>query len=363
MDTSDPEIVFDENGICNHCNTFYNITKKRWKPTQEGKKELDSIIEQIKKDGKGKDYDCVIGLSGGVDSSYLAYLLRTEYPDLRILAIHVDGGWDSELAVHNIENIVKILNIDLYTEVINWEEMKDLQLAYFKSQLANQDVPQDHAFFATLYDVANKNNIKYFLSGGNIATEAILPRSWGYNASDGKQLKAIHKKFGKVKLKDYKTFSFYKRKIFYPYIKKFKVIRPLDYMPYIKDEAKKTIIEKLNWRDYGGKHHESIFTKFFQAYWLPTKFGYDKRRAHLSSLIVTGQITRDEALKELEKPLYNDKELAEDKEYIAKKMGLSIMEFNDIMSKPNKNFTDYPSEYKLDIFFTKLKNKFLSFIK
>ncbi|MDK2064385.1 N-acetyl sugar amidotransferase [Aliarcobacter butzleri] len=357
MDTTDPEIYFDENGVCNHCLKFENQLKKNWFPNEEGKKKLDAIINQIKIDGKNKKYDCVIGLSGGVDSSYLAYILRKLYPELRILAIHIDGGWNSELAVHNIENIVKILGIDLYTGVVPWEEMQDLQLAFFKSQLANQDVPQDHAFFATLYYVANKNGIKYFLSGGNLSTESILPSSWGYNASDGKLLKSVHKKFGKIKLKKYKTFSFFKRKIYYPYFKKFRIITPLDFLPYFKDEAKETIKNELNWRDYGGKHHESKFTKFFQAHWLPTKFGFDKRKAHLSSLIVSGQMTRDEALKELEKPLYDETELKEDKEFISKKLGISLEEFEIIMKQSNKTFLDYASDYKKSIFFSNFKKK------
>jgi len=354
MDTSDPEITFDEDGICNHCKRFDTLLKPRWFPNEEGEKKFRDIVKKIKKDGKNSEYDCVIGLSGGVDSSYLAYLLKTKYPELRILAIHIDAGWNSELAVHNIENIVKTLDIDLHTEVINWEEMKDLQLAYFKSQLANQDVPQDHAFFATLYSVADRYKIKYFLSGGNLATESILPSAWGYNAMDAKQLKAVHKRFGKRKLKEYTTVGFFKKFFYYPFIKKFKIIRPLDYHPYDKEKAKEIITQKLNWRDYGGKHHESRFTKFFQAYWLPTKFGYDKRRAHLSSMIVSGQITREEALKEMEKPLYDPVELQEDIEFLSKKMGLSVAEFKEIMKMPNKDFRDYPSDYKLEQFMRKL---------
>ncbi len=355
MDTTDPEIYFDENGVCNHCLKFENQLKKNWFPNEEGKKKLDAIIEQIKIDGKNKRYDCVIGLSGGVDSSYLAYILRKLYPELRILAVHIDGGWNSELAVHNIENIVKILGIDLYTGVVPWEEMQDLQLAFFKSQLANQDVPQDHAFFATLYHVANKNGIKYFLSGGNLATESILPSSWGYDAMDATQLKAIHKKFGNKRLNEYDIISYFKRKIYYPYFKKFRIVRPLDFLPYFKDEAKETIKNELNWRDYGGKHHESKFTKFFQAHWLPTKFGFDKRKAHLSSLIVSGQMTKNEALKELEKPLYDETELKEDKEFISKKLGISLEEFEKIMQQDNKTFLDYPNDIKKDYFFTSIK--------
>jgi N-acetyl sugar amidotransferase len=348
MDTSDPEITFDSMGVCNHCIKFETNQKPKWFPNEEGKKKLDTIIDNIKTNGKNKEYDCVIGLSGGVDSSYLAYVLRTQYPDLKILAIHIDGGWNSELAVHNIESIVEILDIDLHTGVINWEEMKDLQLAYFKSQLANQDVPQDHAFFATLYDMANKYGIQYFLTGANLATESILPKAWGYKAMDATQLKAVHKQFGKIKLKEYTTVSFFRRTFYYPHIKKFKIIAPLDLMPYNKDEAKEIIMEKLNWRDYGGKHHESRFTKFFQAHWLPTKFGYDKRRAHLASLVVSEQISREDALKEMEKPLYDPSELEEDIEFLSKKMGLSVKEFNDIMAQPNRNFTDYPSDFELE---------------
>jgi len=359
MDTTDPDIEFDENGVCNHCRRFEKEIKPRWFPNETGKKKLDAIIEKIQKDSKGKEYDCVIGLSGGVDSSYLAYVLRTQYPKLKILAIHIDGGWNSELAVHNIENIVKILDIDLHTGVINWEEMKDLQLAYFKSQLANQDVPQDHAFFATLYKVANQYNIKYFLTGGNFATESILPSAWGYNAMDATQLKAVHKQFGKIRLKEYTTVSFFQKYIYYPLIKKLKIIRPLDMMEYNKDEAKKIIMEKINWKDYGAKHHESRFTKFFQAHWLPSKFGFDKRRAHLSSLIVAGQTTRKEALKELKKPLYDENELKEDIEFLAKKMGLSIEEFKNIMKMPNKTFRDYPSDYE----FEQKMRKFYAFFK
>ncbi len=363
MDTTDPEIEFDKNGACNHCRKFENILKKNWFPNEVGREKLNTIVKKIQEDGKTYDYDCVIGLSGGVDSSYLAYALRTQYPELRILAIHIDAGWNSELAVHNIENIVKILDIDLYTAVINWEEMKDLQLAYFKSQLANQDVPQDHAFFATLYDAADKHGIKYFLTGSNLATESILPSAWGYNAMDATQLKAVHKKFGKIKLKDYTTVSFFKRKIYYPYIKKFRIIKPLNLMPYNKDEAKRIIIDKINWRDYGAKHHESRFTKFFQSYWLPTKFGFDKRKAHLSSLIVSGQLTREEAFQELKKPLYNENELKEDKEFLAKKMGISMVEFDNIMDMPNKTFKDYPSDYEKEIFFSKLKSSVKDFFK
>jgi len=356
MDTSDEEINFNEEGICCHCQLFENVQRKSWFPNKEGKIKLNRIIDQIKYDGESSEYDCVIGLSGGVDSSYLAYVLKKEYPELRILAIHIDGGWNSELAVSNIENIVKILDIDLYTRVINWEEMKDLQVAYLKSSLANQDVPQDHAFFATLYEQSLKHNIKYFLSGSNLATESVLPSSWGYNAMDGIQLKSIHNLYGNKKLKSYTILNFFQKHIYYPLIKKFRIISPLNYLPYDKEEAKKVITKELNWRDYGGKHHESIFTKFFQSYYLPKKFGYDKRLAHLSSLILSEQLTRDEALTELEKPSYKLEELENDKEFISKKLAITIQELDALMLLPNKKYTDYKSEQNLIEIFKKISS-------
>ncbi len=344
MDTTDPDITFDENGVCSNCHKFENKIKLNWFPNAEGKKKLDKLMEQVKIDGKGREYDCVIGLSGGIDSSYLAYLLRTEYPKLRILAVHVDGGWNSELAVGNIQSIVEILDIDLHTEVIDWEEMKDLQRAFLKSALCNQDVPQDHAFFATLYKVINKNKIKYFISGSNIATESILPAGWGTSAMDSTQLKAIHKQFGSKPMKRFNVLSFIDKYFYNPYIQKLKIISPLDYLPYNKDEAKKIIIEKLNWRDYGGKHHESRFTKFFQSYYQPVKFGFDKRKAHISSLIVSNQMSREEGLAELEKPLYLEHELKEDIEFVVKKLDFTMDEFDQLMKLPNKFYDDYPNE-------------------
>jgi len=354
MDTSDPEINFDKDGVCNHCLRFQSTIKPVWDTLSQ--KKLDQMIEQIKIDSKNKEYDCVIGLSGGVDSSYLAYYLKTYYPDLRMLAIHIDGGWNSELAVHNIETIVKKLNIDLHTEVINWEEMKDLQLAYFKSQLANQDIPQDHAFFATLYHTAvDKFDIKYFLTGSNYATESILPASWGYSAMDGTQLKAVHKQFGKNSLKDYRTVTFFKNKIYYPYIKKFQILKPLNYIDYNKDISKDILMKEIEWKDYGGKHHESVFTKFFQAYWLPKKFGYDKRRAHLTSMILANQISREEALRELEITAYDIDNLESDIEYLSKKLGITVEKFKNIMAQPNKDFRDYNNEENLGKIFSNLK--------
>ena len=344
MDTSDPEITFDSEGVCNHCNNFEKITKKKWYPNEEGQQRWASIVKKIKNEGRNQDYDCIIGLSGGVDSSYLA--IKVKEMGLRPLVVHVDAGWNSELAVANIETVVKYCDFDLHTYVVNWEEMRDLQLAYLKSGIANQDAPQDHAFFSSLYHFSVKNGIKYVISGGNLATESIFPTSWHWSAMDADNLHAIHNKFGTKKLKNYKTIGFYELYFYYPFIKKMKTIRPLNFMPYIKSEALEELKEKVGYKEYARKHGESLFTKFFQNYWLPMKFGYDKRKPHLSSLIVSGQMTREEALTEVGKPLYDEKELKDDKEYIAKKLGVSDAEFEKILQVRPHDYSDFSNMAK-----------------
>jgi N-acetyl sugar amidotransferase len=344
MDTTDPEIIFDENGVCNHCREFDEVTSKRWFPDEEGAKKLEVIYEKMKKENTNKDYDCILGLSGGVDSSYLA--LKLYEAGIRPLVVHVDGGWNSELAVQNIENIVKYCNWHLHTIVIDWQEMKDLQLAYLKSAIANQDVPQDHAFFASLYHFATKHGVNNVISGGNLATESIFPKAWHWSAMDADNLHTIHKRFGTGRLKTYKTIGFYELYFYYPFIKKMKTIRPLNFMPYIKSDALQELKDKVGYKEYARKHGESVFTKFFQNFWLPMKFGYDKRKPHLASLIVAGQMTRKEALKELEKPLYDEKELKDDKEYIAKKLGVSNEEFEKILQMPSHDYSDFPNMTK-----------------
>ncbi|WP_298314768.1 N-acetyl sugar amidotransferase [uncultured Aquimarina sp.] len=356
MDTTDPEIVFDEKGNCNHCNDAQERAKTMWFPNEEGERKLKAIAEEIKRTQKNKEYDCIIGLSGGVDSSYLAY--KVVQLGLRPLVIHIDCGWNSELAVKNVENIVKKLNLDLHTHVVDWQEMKDLQLAYFKANVANQDVPQDHAIFAALYSYAVKNRIKYVFNGGNFATESILPKSWGYINLDYKSLKSIHKSFGTRKLKKYPHVTFFKQYIYFPYIRKMTIVRPLNLMLYNKDEAIEIMKKELDWKYYGGKHHESRFTKFFQAYYLPHKFGYDKRRAHISSLIVSKQITRDEAIEEMNKEIYPNDSHQEDMEYVAKKLGISFKEFQSIINMPNKSYKDYGNNKKLYELGFKIRDKF-----
>lgn len=344
MDTSDPEIVFDDEGVCNHCHSYDTQASSIVIKAESGESqpELDKLIAEIKYSGKNRDYDCVIGLSGGVDSSYVA--LKVKEAGLRPLAVHFDSGWNSELAVNNIENIVKKLDIDLFTFVCDWDEMRDLQLAFFKSGVANCDTPTDHAFLAVLYRVAAKFNIRYIVTGTNYATEFILPSAWGYSPADLTHLKAIHKQFGRRQLVNYPTLGFFKRYFYYPIFKGIKTVRILNLMPYNKMKVKSEIMEALGWRDYGGKHYESIFTRFFQAYYLPEKFGFDKRKAHLSSLIVSGQISREDALIELSSPTYPSEKLAEDKEFVAKKLGISVEEFDVLLTMPQKSYKDYPTE-------------------
>jgi len=361
MDTTDPDIVFDEDGVCNHCKYAESFLNTSWHPDEKGEELLKQIIKKIKNEGKGKEYDCILGLSGGVDSSYLAY--KAVELGLKPLVVHVDCGWNSELAVKNIENIVKTLNLELHTYVVNWEEMKDLQLAFLKSNVANQDIPQDHAIFAALYKFAVKNNVKYVLNGSNCATESILPISWGYNALDYRQIKAIHQKYGQIKLKTYPHVTFFKRYIYFTLIRKMKVVKMLDLIPYSKDNAMEIMTSKIGWRYYGGKHHESRFTKFFQAYYLPHKFGYDKRRSHYSSLIMSGQITRDDAIKEMEKELYPNIELNDDFDYVAKKLGITSNTLRDIIAQPNKNYKDYPNNEWLFKFGVNLRNKVRKILK
>ena len=338
MDTSDPEIVFDENGVCDHCRKFDEVTSKRWYPNEEGDRLWNGKLDEIKAEGKGRDYDCIIGLSGGVDSSYLA--LKAKDWGLRPLVVHVDAGWNSELAVSNIECIVKACNYDLHTIVIDWPEMRDLQIAFLKSGVANQDVPQDHAFFANLYEYATNNRVKYILSGGNIATESIFPASWHGDAMDAINLKAIYKLFGSRLLKRYRTISFLDYYFTYPFVHGMRTVRPLNFMPFSK-EAAIAELETTGWRPYGRKHGESRFTKLFQNHYLPEKFGFDKRRPHYASLIVSGQMTRDEALQALAEPLYASADLAADLEFFCKKLGITEAQFNEYLREPNRDYSQF----------------------
>lgn len=339
MDTSDPEITFDSNGVCNHCIEFEQVTSKRWFPNEEGAKRLTAMLDRIKADGKRKDYDCIIGLSGGVDSSYVA--LKAKEWSLRPLVVHVDAGWNSELAVSNIENIVKYCGYDLHTHVVRWEEMRALHLSYLRSGISNQDVPQDHAFISTLYRESSAHGIKYLLTGGNYSTEAIFPSSWHGSAMDGRNLRAIHARFGDYKLRTYRPLGFFGYYAWYPFVRGLKKVYPLNFIPYTKHDAVSELQEKIGWRPYGRKHGESLFTRFFQNYFLPEKFGYDKRRPHLSSLIVTKQIARNEAMRLLMEDLYDPNELERDKAYVASKLGITVEELEGYVRSPCRSHRDF----------------------
>lgn len=348
MDTSDPWITFNDEGVCNHCQTYDAYINTIGTPADRQRK-LTQMVDQLKVGGKGKDYDCIMGLSGGVDSSYLAWFAVKKL-GLRPLVVHVDTGWNSELAVNNIQNIVQRLNLDMHTLVIDWPEIRDLQRAYFLSGIANLDVPQDHAFIASLYSEARKYGIKDILNGGNMQTESILPNAWGYDASDSISMRAIHKKFGTGKLTNYPIMSPWRRYVYYPFMLGLRKHRPLEWIEYSKDGAKKLLIEELGWRDYGGKHYESVFTKFFQAHYLPTKFGYDKRLAHYASLIVSGQMTKKQAKCELLKPLYDPQELEADKAFWIKKLGITESQYQEIMADKPSTYSDFDNGESIGAF-------------
>jgi N-acetyl sugar amidotransferase len=287
----------------------------------------------------------LIGLSGGVDSSYVAYLVKKKY-GLRALAIHLDNGWNTELSVSNVESIVKKLEIDLQTHVLNWKEFKDVQVSFMKSSISNIEIPTDHAIWAVLIKTAGKLGIPYIIAGNNVVTESIMPGSWLYGSKDSKIIKSIHSKFGKVKMRSYPrltTFDYIK----YLLIKRIRWVPILNYLPYIKEDAKQILINELDWRDYGGKHYESVFTRFFHAYYLPNKFGFDLRKSYLSALICSGQIGRKTALEEIAKPTAPSEMLSQDKDYVIKKLGLTNEEFENIMKSENKTFADYPNNDSL----------------
>jgi len=345
MDGTDSNIKFDENGICHYCNNFTNEILPQWRYGNDGLKTLMSTAEEIKKDSVGKDFDCIIGLSGGLDSSYCAYIVK-EVMGLRPMLFHVDAGWNTDQAVSNIEKIVDGLGLDLYTEVVNWEEIKDLQVAILKSQIPHQDIPQDSAFFSTLYKFAKENKIKYVLTGGNMSTECIRePEEWGaYPGNDKIFIKGIHKKFGSRKLKSFPMLDVFTYKLYYSYIIGMKVFKPLDHIPFIKSDAEKLLEAKFGWKKFKHKHHESRFTRFFEDYWLPKKFGFDRRKAHFSSLILTGQMTRANALSRIKTTELDEEFLNQEFEYVAHKLDLSVEELRDIFNGKNKSSRDYFSK-------------------
>lgn len=342
MDTSDPNISFNSEGLCDYCRNFDTQIKPNWHTDAQGLVELSALSERIKLQGRGKDFDCIIGLSGGLDSSYVAYIAK-EKMGLRPLLFHVDAGWNTDQAVGNIEKLVDGLGLDLYTEVINWEEMKDLQLSFLKSQIADQDLPQDAAFFSALYKFARKNRIKYVLTGGNFSTECCRePEEWGgYPGIDKALFNDIHKRFGKRRLKSFPLLDIFTYKVFYQKFLGMTVVKPLNLVQYIKRDAETELEQRFGWKKFKHKHHESRFTRFYEDYWMPRKFGYEKRRAHFSSLIMTGQMTREAALERISKPEMDDQFLKSEFEYVASKLGLSVDELQQIFDGENKTCLDY----------------------
>lgn len=345
MDTSDPTIVFNSMGESDYYTNYIETIVPNWHTDEKGHAELMKEAEKIKKDGKNRDFDCIMGLSGGLDSSYALYVAK-EVMGLKPLIFHVDAGWNTDKAVGNIEKLINGLNLDLYTEVINWEEMKDLQVAFLKSQIADQDLPQDYAFFSGLYKFAKKNKIKYVLTGGNYSTECCRePEEWGgFPGIDVSLVRDIHSKFGKKALKTFPLVDILSYKLYYRYVLGMKVFKPLNLVPYNKKEVEQFLFEKYGWESFQHKHHESRFTRFYEDFWLPKKFGYEKRRAHFSSLILTGQMTREEALERISKPEMSEEFLKKEFEYVAHKLDLTTTELQAIFDAPNKTYKDYKNK-------------------
>jgi N-acetyl sugar amidotransferase len=344
MDSSDKAIYFNVDGICDHCLTFDREIMPVWNNGVGRDEELKLIVDGIKKNGAGEDFDCILGMSGGIDSSYLLYLAK-EKLGLRPLVFHVDAGWNSQIAVNNIERLVDGLNLDLFTEVINWRDMQSLQRSFFKAGVPHVDVPQDHAFFATMYKFASKHNIKNIITGGNYSTECVRnPKEWMYYQSDSIQLRDIHKKHGEPSLQNYPLTNILWHKLYLPYFKGIKLHRLLDFMPYDKEEATKFLVDNYGYQRYPQKHFESRFTRFYESYWLPTKFGYDTRKVQFSSLILTDQMTREEALKELSKPAYDPETVHHELEYVASKLDWSIEQLKSCLHAPNKTYKDFANQ-------------------
>ena len=344
MDTSDTTITFDERGWCDYCRNFQKNIRPNWHPGEQGIREIMPLIEKIKREGKGRSHDCLIGISGGLDSSYVTYVAKETF-GLRPLMFHCDAGWNSDLGVSNIQKIIEGLNLDLVTDVINWEEMKDLQRAFFESQVPCVDTPQDLALFSALYNFAAKNGFKYVITGGNNSTECVRESlEWTYYSTDMRHVRDIHKRFGKRPLKTLPTCDILKYRIYYRWVKGMRVIKLLDSVPYIKKDAIKTLSERFGWQPYPQKHYESRFTRFYESFWTPTKFGFDKRRAYLSSEILTGQRTREEALAHIATPELDAKTMAQEFEYVATKLGWTVAEFEKILNGQKKSYKDYKNK-------------------
>jgi len=349
MDTNDdPAIRFNSEGFCNYCEDYFEKKELAEINKTDKTAELNAIVNKIKNSNTGQTYNCIVGVSGGADSTYMVY--KAKELGLRPLAVHYDNSWNSELSVNNIESLLRKLDIDLFTYVNDWEEFKDLQLSFFKANVIDIELTTDQAILAVLHQTAKKHGIKYILTGHNTSTESILPRHWYHYKIDVLNIKSIHKKHGTKKLKTYPMVGFFERW----YTAKYKTIESislLNYMEYNKEEAKKILSEKIGWTNYGGKHFESVFTRFYQGYILPEKFNVDKRKAHLSALICSGQISREQALDEMKLPPYDEKQMAEDKEFVLKKLGFTETAFEKYMNEPPQDHLRYASyitrQYKI----------------
>nr|CDF66399.1 Amidotransferase [Yersinia similis] len=342
MDTSDPFITFNKAGECEYCQNFKNFIKPNWNCDNNA---LKKMAEEIKSDSKGKDFDCIIGISGGLDSSYAAYIAK-EKMGLRPLLFHVDAGWNTDQAVGNIEKLIEGLGLDLYTEVINWEEVKDLQLAFLKSGIPDQDLVQDAAFFSSLYKFAKQSNIKHIITGSNYSTECCRePEEWGgYLGIDKLLFNDIHKKFGRAELISFPLIDILTYKVYYQKILGMKVHHPLNLVSFNKEQAEAKLEEKFGWKRFQHKHHESRFTRFYEDFWLPRRFGFHKRRAHFSSLIMTGQMNRDAALERISSSEMDEHFLTEEFEYIAHKLDITVEQLQALFELPQKTYRDYKNK-------------------
>lgn len=335
-----PEFVLDENGICNYCHEYRQKEKIRIKASGPNNKTLNDIVSKIKNSGRNKGYDCIIGVSGGVDSTYTAYKVK-EF-GLRPLAVHFDNGWNSELAVHNIQKTLEKLGIDLVTYVVDWEEFKDIQLSFLKASTPDGEIPSDHAIMATLYKMASKYGIKFIISGNNFKTEGIMPRLWAYGHIDWKYIRSIHKIFGSKKIRSFPHLGL-KEFLWFTIFKRIKLLSILNYLDYDRAKAMEVLQNNLNWLYYGGKHYESTYTKFYQGVILPKKFNIDKRKIHLSAMILSGSVSREDAQRELNNPGYPPKDINVDTEYVAKKLDMTVNEFDTLLKRETKTFFDYPN--------------------
>jgi N-acetyl sugar amidotransferase len=343
MDSTDPDIAFGVDGVCNRCHEYDRLTQKYVFSGAEGRRRLEKKVSDIKHDGRNKPYDCIIGVSGGIDSTFVAYTVNKL--GLKPLAVHLDNGWDSEIAVSNIHTVLTKLGINLHTHVIDWDEFRDLQLAFLKASTPDSEIPSDHAIVSLLFQTADKLGIKYVISGRNYRTETHIPKAWSTGHFDWKYIENVHDQFGQIPLRTYPHRTYFQE---IQYRSKQNWFDLLNYIDYVVSDARRTLKNEFNWTSYGGKHHESIYTRFFQGYILPIKFGFDKRRGHFSSLICSNQMEREAALRELVKPTYPPTQQEEDRVYVLKKLGLSEREFQDIMDLPPRIIYDYPSYAKDD---------------